>query len=151
MRRLPPAPAPSSVAVHKVMQGNRGSDTRPEVALRSALHRMGLRFRKNARPQADLRCRADLVFRAQRIAVFVDGCYWHRCPTHGVMPSQNSRYWRAKLDRNVERGRRKDADLTDAGWTVVRVWEHEPVEVAANRVAAIVASARSEKRSTRSA
>ena len=116
------------------MQGNRSAETLPEVALRSALHRTGLRFRKNARPHPGIRCRADIVFPTERIAVFVDGCFWHRCPEHGTDPRTNSRYWRAKLDRNVARDRRNDADLGAAGWIVLRVWEHEPVLEAVARI-----------------
>ena len=119
------------------MQGNRGHDTRPEVALRSALHRRGLRFFKNRRPVASISCRADIVFPRARLAVFVDGCFWHRCPDHGVMPDKNRDYWQAKLERNVARDRRNDEALEEAGWRVVRVWEHEDVETAADRLASV--------------
>jgi DNA mismatch endonuclease (patch repair protein) len=117
------------------MQGNRAEDTRPEVALRSAVHALGLRFRKHVAPVRGLRCRADLVFARQRVAVFVDGCFWHGCPEHGVSPRTNSSYWQAKLGGNVERDRRNDAALAEAGWTVVRVWEHEEPQAAALRIA----------------
>lgn len=122
---LPSPPVASSDGVRAVMVGNRGADTRPERALRSALHARGLRFFKNRRPVPGLRCRADIVFPTQRVAVFVDGCFWHRCPTHGVSPRANSEYWRAKLDRNVARDLRNDRALRASGWEVVRVWEHE--------------------------
>jgi DNA mismatch endonuclease, patch repair protein len=118
------------------MQGNRGSDTKPEVALRSALHRRGLRFFKNRRPLAETPCRADIVFPVAQVAVFIDGCFWHRCPEHGVSPSVNVDYWTAKLDRNVARDRRNDKALLGAGWRVVRNWEHEAVNEAADRVTA---------------
>jgi len=121
------------------MQGNRASDTRPEIALRSALHHRGMRFFKNRRPEKLVRCRADVVFPTARVAVFVDGCFWHRCPEHGVEPSTNSDYWVAKLDRNVIRDRRNDDALKEAGWQVVRVWEHEDFEEAAGRIAQVVA------------
>jgi DNA mismatch endonuclease (patch repair protein) len=137
--RLPAAPQASSPGVRALMQGNRAKDTRPEVALRSALHRLGLRFRKHAPPVVGVTCRADVVFRRARVAVFVDGCFWHRCPLHGRSPRSNRTYWRAKLDRNVARDRRNDAFLGSAGWTVVRVWEHEEPLAAARRVQAIVA------------
>lgn len=127
------------------MRGNRAAETSPEVALRSALHRMGLRFRKNVSPEAGIRCRVDIVFRTERVAVFVDGCYWHRCPVHGVMPAVNREYWEAKLDRNVTRDRRNEADLRRAGWTVVRVWEHEIAREAAMRVAEVVLRQRTER------
>lgn len=118
------------------MQGNRGYDTRHEVALRSVLHRRGLRFRKNAAPVHGLRCRADIVFPSARVAVFCDGCFWHRCPDHGRPPRANAPYWRAKLDRNVQRDRQNDADLAAAGWRVLRVWEHEDREAAAAKIEA---------------
>lgn len=86
-------------------------------------------------PLPMLRCRADLVFPTERVAVFVDGCYWHGCPEHGGRPMTNSAYWNAKIARNVARDRRNDAALADAGWGVVRVWEHEPPSDAARRVA----------------
>src|SRR6185295_4680784 len=84
---IPPAPSASSQAVRAVMQGNRRANTRPEMALRSALHRRGVRFRLHAIPEGELRCRADVVIRSARVAVFVDGCFWHGCPEHGTKPS----------------------------------------------------------------
>jgi DNA mismatch endonuclease (patch repair protein) len=115
------------------MRGNRSTDTAPEVALRSELHRRGLRFRKNARPASGLP-RADVLLPRARLAVFVDGCFWHRCPDHGTSPRTNSGYWRAKLDRNVDRDRRNDEALAAAGWAVMRLWEHEDPADAARRV-----------------
>lgn len=135
---LPPVPPASTPGARAVMRGNRGRDTRPEVALRSALHRRGLRFRKDARPEASLPCRADVVLRRAKVAVFLDGCFWHRCPEHGVSPRSNAPYWQAKLDRNVARDRRNDEQLRAAGWLVVRVWEHEEPGRAAERVEAAV-------------
>jgi DNA mismatch endonuclease (patch repair protein) len=120
------------------MQGNRSEDSRPEVAVRSAVHALGLRFRKHIAPLPDLRCRADLVFARQRIAVFIDGCFWHGCPEHGVSPTTNSAYWQAKLGGNAKRDRRNDATLMKAGWTVIRIWEHEDARVAALRIAEAV-------------
>lgn len=120
------------------MQGNVSTDTKPEVELRSALHRRGLRFRKNCRPVPAIKCRADVVFATARVAVFVDGCFWHRCPEHGTSPRANASYWTAKLDRNVERDAENDAALTKAGWRIIRVWEHEPAAEAAERITALV-------------
>jgi DNA mismatch endonuclease (patch repair protein) len=121
------------------MRGNRGLDTRPEVALRSALHRRGLRFRKGVAPAGTgIRCRADVVFPSARVAVFVDGCFWHCCPHHGNQPTTHSEYWRVKLARNVARDRRNDEALSAAGWQVIRVWEHERPAEAAARVEAVV-------------
>jgi DNA mismatch endonuclease, patch repair protein len=128
-------PAPSSAAATAVMQGNRSRDTRPEVLLRSALHRRGLRFRKDYVIRADgRRCRADVVFTRQQVAVFVDGCFWHGCPEHGRTPRTNHEYWRVKLGRNVERDQQSTTALINAGWKVMRVWEHERVDVAVESI-----------------
>jgi DNA mismatch endonuclease (patch repair protein) len=118
-----------------IMRGNRRVNTRPEVALRSELHRRGLRFRKEVglRPANRLR-RVDVVFPAVRLAVFVDGCFWHACPTHGNTPRVNTDYWSHKLARNVERDLLVNAELAESGWTVIRVWEHEPTSEAADRI-----------------
>jgi DNA mismatch endonuclease, patch repair protein len=132
------APTASSAAVRATMKGNRSRDTRAEIAIRSALHRRGLRFRVNVAPEPQLRCRADIVFRRAKIAVFVDGCFWHRCPVHGTSPRTNSAYWTAKLDRNIARDRRQERDLKEAGWRVLRFWEHEAPELAAEAVARCV-------------
>lgn len=118
------------------MRGNRRRDTRPELRLRSSLHAQGLRFRKDFPIQAmGRRVRADVAFTRWRVAVFLDGCFWHRCPEHGSTPRANDRYWGPKLDRNVTRDREVDRRLRKAGWTVVRIWEHEPPAQAAARIA----------------
>lgn len=85
-----------------------------------------------------LSVRVDVVFTRARVACFLDGCYWHRCPEHGSDPKTNVDYWRPKLEGNVLRDRRVDESLAAAGWTVIRVWEHEDPETAAARVAALV-------------
>jgi DNA mismatch endonuclease, patch repair protein len=121
------------------MQGNRKRDTRPELALRSELHQRGLRYRVDRKPLEGLRCKADIVFRRQKVAVFVDGCFWHGCPEHGTSPKTNAAYWSAKIGRNMERDRLNDAELTSAGWAVVRVWEHEPPADAASRIVQLLA------------
>ncbi len=126
---LPAPPRASSRAVRAAMQGNRRRDTRPELAVRSLLHRAGLRFRKHARPLPELRCEADVVFSRQRVVVFIDGCFWHGCPVHGRRPARNSGYWSPKIERNIARDRRNDEALTAAGWQVLRFWEHEDPEV----------------------
>lgn len=118
------------------MLGNRSTDTGPEMALRRELFRRGRRYRLHRTPVDGLRCRPDIVFSAARVVVFVDGCYWHRCPTHATTPKANRGYWQAKFDRNVARDRRNDEALAAAGWTVVRVWEHQSVEEAADEVEA---------------
>lgn len=121
------------------MRGNRRVDTAPEVAIRQALHAVGLRFRKDYQLVTPLaKTRADIVFARQRVAVFVDGCFWHGCPEHCRLPQRNREYWEAKISRNQERDRGLNAALEDAGWTVIRIWEHEPVDVATERVRAAV-------------
>lgn len=117
------------------MRGNRGRDTRPELAVRRAVHAMGLRYRVSARPLPDLRRTADLVFTRARVAVFVDGCFWHGCPLHHTVASANGAYWAEKLRTNRERDADTDRRLIEAGWRPVRLWEHEPVEQAARRIA----------------
>lgn len=124
------------------MQGNRSRDTKPELAVRRAIHRRGLRYRVAVRPEPALRRTADLVFRSARVAVFVDGCYWHGCPEHFIAPLTNSAYWGPKVGGNVARDRDTDRVLNAAGWTVMRFWEHEDPEAAADAVAAVVAEAR---------
>lgn len=121
------------------MRAIRRANTKPELALRSALHRQGYRFRKDLRLDlaGGVRVRPDIAFTARRVAVFVDGCFWHACPEHGGRPAVNQSYWEPKLRRNVERDRAADAALAAAGWRVVRVWEHVPL---ADAVAEVVAA-----------
>jgi DNA mismatch endonuclease (patch repair protein) len=130
-------PTPTSQAVSAVMRGNTRVDTRPERRVRSLLHARGYRFRKDLQVRVPgARVRADIVFTRQRVAVFIDGCFWHRCPEHGTSPRANSHYWGPKLDRNVARDRRVDEALTAAGWVVVRLWEHDAPEAAVARIVA---------------
>jgi DNA mismatch endonuclease (patch repair protein) len=132
------APAASTPAARALMQRNRRRDSLAEVQLRSALHRLGLRFRVDH----PIRCgpsrpiRPDVVFTKARLAVFVDGCFWHGCPDHGRPPKANSNYWSAKIALNQDRDRRQASVLAAAGWTVLRVWEHEPADEAAQAIAA---------------
>lgn len=113
------------------MQGNRSRDTVPELAVRRAVHARGLRYRVAARPLPGLRRTADLVFSRARIAVFVDGCYWHGCPEHHRLPATHVTYWSQKVARNRARDLDTDAQLAAAGWTVMRFWEHDdPAAVA---------------------
>ena len=114
------------------MRGNRRVGTRPELALRRLLHQQGYRYRVDHQIRvADLTVRPDIVFTRRRIAIFVDGCFWHSCPLHGSVPATNQAYWVPKLARNAERDRRVSDALTKAGWLVLRVWEHEqPAEAA---------------------
>ncbi|HMJ34972.1 MAG TPA: very short patch repair endonuclease [Baekduia sp.] len=128
------AVVPSSTAVSARMQRQRTTGTDPELALRRALHTRGLRYRVNRAPVRHVRSRPDIVFGPAKVAVFVDGCFWHRCPAHGTIPASNRDWWLDKLERNVERDRRTDALLDAAGWTVIRVWEHEDVTAAADHI-----------------
>ena len=131
-------PHPSSPGRSANMRANRRTDTKPEMALRRALHGQGFRYRKDYRLDLDgARVRPDIAFTARRVAVFVDGCFWHACPEHGTKPASNTWYWGPKLTRNVERDRAADAALLAAGWQVVRVWEHVPLDAA---VAAVIAA-----------
>jgi len=137
-------PLPASPGRSANMKANRRTNTKPELALRSALHAMGYRYRKDLRldlPQR--RVRPDIAFTSRKVAVFVDGCFWHACPDHGSQPKNNEWYWSPKLQKNVERDRAADQALTDAGWTVVRLWEHVPIEDAVAKVVAAVGGPRS--------
>jgi DNA mismatch endonuclease (patch repair protein) len=127
------------------MQATRGRDSRPEVLLRRILHRRGLRFRVNTLVLPSLRRRADIVFPGAQVAVYVDGCFWHGCPEHVVWPRTNVEWWRKKIGSTKRRDRDTDRRLAEAGWLVIRIWEHEdPVEAAD----AIEANVRSRMHST---
>lgn len=133
----PAAPTTSwakTAAVRASMQGNKARDTGPERRLRSLLHRAGLRYRVNVRPLSTLRRTADIVFPSARVAVFVDGCYWHGCPQHYRPAHVNDSFWREKIDGNRARDRETDQRLLEAGWDVIRVWEHEDPTDAASRI-----------------
>jgi DNA mismatch endonuclease (patch repair protein) len=122
-----------------IMRANPPAGTGPELRLRSALHRAGLRFWKNhAISVEDVRTHPDVVFPRARVAVFVDGCFWHSCPEHGTLPRANAHYWGPKLARTVERDRRADRALSAAGWRVIRVWEHDPIAESVARVTTAV-------------
>ena len=119
------------------MRANRRTDTKPELALRRALHKLGYRYRKDYRLDLDggRRVRPDIAFTGRKVAVFVDGCFWHACPEHGSKPKNNEWYWSPKLQRNAERDQLNNTALTSAGWTVVRLWEHVPL---GDAVAAVI-------------
>ena len=121
-------PTPSSEQVSQQMKRMPRKDSVPEVRLRRELHSRGLRFRVNLR---GLPGTPDIAFTRAKIAVFVDGCFWHRCPEHGVLPKANRDWWREKFDRTVVRDRLKDEELRSLGWVVVHVWEHEDPALAA--------------------
>jgi DNA mismatch endonuclease (patch repair protein) len=139
-----PYPEPANAAASAFARGNVKRDTRPEVAVRSALHTRGFRFRKEVRIAAGLlRVRVDVVFSRARVAAFVDGCFWHGCPLHQRVPKRNNEYWASKLLANVARDRRVDHALAAEGWKVVRVWEHEDPHCAAEAIAGAVRGASS--------
>jgi DNA mismatch endonuclease (patch repair protein) len=115
-------------------------NTAPELALRRELHRRGLRYRIAYRPLPGLRTTADIVFTRQRLAVYVDGCFWHSCPEHATTPASNRDWWIEKLRRNRERDREIDETLSRNGWRVVRIWEHEEMAAAAEKVRLALAS-----------
>ncbi|MFC5994567.1 very short patch repair endonuclease [Pseudonocardia hispaniensis] len=129
-------PAPLNEGRSRNMQANRRANTKPETMLRSALHRRGLRFRKDLllRLEGVGRVRPDIVFTARKVAVFVDGCFWHVCPQHGRYPATNDWYWSPKLRRNMERDQTVNSALRDAGWCVIRIWEHEDLDRAVSTV-----------------
>jgi DNA mismatch endonuclease (patch repair protein) len=124
-------PHPSSQAALNRMKAGKPRDTAPEKAIRSTLHRLGLRYSIDAKPVKELNRRADILFRSLKIAVFVDGCFWHGCPIHGTQAKANAEFWRSKITRNQERDADTNKQLEESGWKVIRVWEHEdPIEAA---------------------
>ncbi len=116
------------------MSRQRRAGTEPELALRRELHRRGLRYFVDRAPIRGQRRRADVIFPRRRIAVYVDGCFWHSCPEHATYPKNNAEWWAEKLATNVARDRATDAALIAAGWQVIRIWEHEDPVAAADRI-----------------
>lgn len=121
-------------AVSLRMSKQKSRNTGIEMALRQVLHRAGFRYRVHRRPIKGVRREADLVFGPARVAVFVDGCFWHGCPEHATWPKNNADFWRDKIETNRRRDADTDARLQEAGWLPLRIWEHETVDVAADRV-----------------
>jgi DNA mismatch endonuclease (patch repair protein) len=128
----------SSDAARAVMRGNRGRDTRPELSVRRLVHAAGLRYRVDARPLASRRFRADMVFRSARVAVFIDGCFWHGCPEHYRSARTNAEFWSRKIEDNIARDRMVTSHLSEEGWTVIRAWEHQNPREVADAVISIV-------------
>lgn len=120
------------------MQSNKSRDTKPELALRSAVHARGLRYRVSAKPLAGVRRTADLVFTRAQVAVFLDGCFWHGCPEHHTVAAANATFWAEKVENNRARDRNTDERLAAAGWVSIRIWEHEDPQEAAARVEEVV-------------
>lgn len=136
-----PYPEPGSPAASKIGRANRRVDSKPEIELRRHLHALGLRYRKDPLVRAgSTRTHPDVVFGAVRLAIFVDGCFWHVCPDHFHHPKTNLAYWEPKLKANQERDRKVGTALSDDGWTVLRIWEHTPVDEAVRLVVDVLAT-----------
>lgn len=135
----------SDETARRTMIANRRRDTKPELEVRRRLHAAGLRYRVDHRLQPPLKARPDVVFTKSRIAVFIDGCFWHSCPLHASAPKRNSSYWGPKLERNRQRDRATDSALREAGWQVLRFWEHEDPQGVAEEIIRVV---REEKNGT---
>jgi DNA mismatch endonuclease, patch repair protein len=136
-------PSSSGVSVRMSRQARR--DTAPELAVRRLLHASGLRYRVNVPVPGMPRRTIDIVFAKLKIAIFLDGCFWHGCPQHATSPKANADWWRQKLDRNMARDRETSKHLIDTGWTVIRFWEHEDPDVMAAQVLSAVMAARGSK------
>lgn len=126
----------SSENARRTMRANKRRDTGPEMRIRRVLHRRGFRYRVDVAPIEGVRRRADLVFTRARIAVFVDGCFWHGCSEHYIEPKANSEYWKSKISTNQSRDDETNRILGDSGWLVIRAWEHEDIEEVAERISA---------------
>lgn len=135
-------PEPLDAATRSRLQRQGRRDTKPELQIRSLLHRRGLRFRVDRKPLPDQRFRADIVFGPAKVAVFIDGCFWHGCPIHGSVPKNNRHWWKEKLLANEERDRRADAALTTQGWLSMRFWEHQSPDDVAEAIELAVAQRR---------
>jgi len=131
-------PTPSSESASRRMANTGQRDTPAEMKIRRRLHRMGLRYRVDFPVLDRPRRRADIAFTRARVTVFVDGCFWHGCPEHGTWPKSNADFWRDKIETNRRRDRDTDERLAAAGWKVIRVWEHEDPDEAAERIAVAV-------------
>lgn len=142
MTNSPIPPTLVNPTTSRRMSRQRTRDTEPELLLRRELHQRGLRYRVDSPLPGIPRRRADILFTRARVAVFVDGCFWHGCPEHKAAPTINGAWWAAKLARNIERDQETSARLTSLGWTVLRVWEHEDMERAATDIERIVRSER---------
>lgn len=131
-------PLPSSKAALARMQAAKPRDTAPEKVLRAELHKRGLRYQIDFRPVKELNRRADIVFRSKKVAIFVDGCFWHGCPKHGTQAKANAEFWKNKIRLNQLRDEDTNKRLKKAGWKVIRVWEHENPEKASQKIYNII-------------
>lgn len=133
-------PEPPSEVVRRQMEAQRRKDTSPEVALRKMLFADGLRYRVNYKVPGAPRRTIDIAFPSRRVAVFIDGCFWHGCPQHGLAPKHNGDWWASKLAKNHERDVETTGLLESQGWTVLRFWEHEDLTEEAARVKSVIAN-----------
>jgi DNA mismatch endonuclease (patch repair protein) len=138
-------PIPSSQAALNRMKDAKPRDTAPEKALRSALFKKGLRYRVDIRPVETLNRRADIVFQFAKVAILVDGCFWHGCPIHGTQAKANAEFWKNKIKQNQIRDEDTNKQFKKAGWRVVRVWEHENPEKASQKIYNIIMARREKK------
>jgi len=139
---VPEIPTDVDPATRARMQRVARRDTKPELAVRRILHAHGFRYFVDRSPMKGMRSRADLVFPRPRVAVFVDGCFWHSCPTHATTPARNREWWAEKLAENVSRDRRVDQQLIEHGWLSVRIWEHVQPETAAAEIEQVIRARR---------
>ncbi|MCX4726369.1 very short patch repair endonuclease [Streptomyces sp. NBC_00963] len=137
---------PSSPDVSARMSRQASRDTAPELAVRKLLHASGRRYRLNVRVPDMPRRTIDIAFTRAKVAVFLDGCFWHGCPEHATQPKANAEWWRQKLQRNMDRDTETTEHMARAGWTVLRFWEHESPARIAEQVAAVVDQKRSGRR-----
>lgn len=144
-KRKTDRPKPSSEAALRRMQSAKPRDTAPEKAVRFALHRKGLRYRIDIRPIKEFNRRADIVFRSVKVAIFVDGCFWHGCPKHGTQAKANAEFWKTKIRQNQERDIGTSEYLKKAGWKVIRIWEHQDPNKASKKIYKIVRNRQKKK------
>ena len=137
----PPRNRPADKEVSRRYSVLARRDTTPEIALRRALWHAGLRYRVQYKVPGLPRRKVDIAFTRQKVVVQVDGCFWHGCPEHGTVPDRNSEWWRWKISRNQARDADTDAKLSALGWRVIRIWEHENVSTAVERIRRAVSSA----------
>lgn len=131
-------PSASSGAALARMKAAKPTDTAPELAIRSVLTQKGLSFQIDEKPIDNLNRKADIIFRPVKVAVFVDGCFWHGCPIHGTKAKANAEFWASKIKQNQERDLDTTRRLEASGWKVIRVWEHENPEEVSQKIYDIV-------------
>ena len=138
-------PKPSSDAARKRMEAAKPKGTLPEIKLQSALEQVGVLFEVDVKPIDNLQRRADILIRDERIAIFVDGCFWHGCPIHGTQAKANAKFWADKINRNKERDLDTNRRLAEDGWTVLRIWEHEDPKQISNQVVELISIRRNKR------